>query len=126
MIDWTSSSTALSGLFFGGIFGSNPLSLISVEKPAWNSKHVLHSSGGFDLSSVHTKMDYLFEEAQRRGILTLGIGDGGKKRAAAEVITCRGAVCSKIQNIHVIVGIVPHIINQGLGSGISSGSGLGV
>ena len=56
-----------------------PSAVISVEKPAWNQKQVHHSGRGIDLSSAHGKLDHLFDQAHKRGILTVGIGDGGNE-----------------------------------------------
>jgi len=56
-----------------------PSALISIERPGWNDKGIYHSGRGFDISSVTAKIDYLFEEAKRRGILTIGIGDLGNE-----------------------------------------------
>ena len=56
-----------------------PSALIAVERPGWNRKHIYHSGGGFDISEFTAKIDYLFEEAKARGILTIGIGDLGNE-----------------------------------------------
>jgi hypothetical protein len=56
-----------------------PSALISIERPGANEKGVYHAGRGHDISSVTAKMDYLFEEAKGRGILTIGIGDLGNE-----------------------------------------------
>lgn len=57
----------------------NPKAVIAVERPGWNEKHVHHSGMGYDISSVTAKLDYLYEEARERGILTIGVGDLGNE-----------------------------------------------
>ena len=57
----------------------HPRAVIAVERPGWNRKKVHHSGGGFDVSSTTAKLDYLFIEAQHRGIPTIGIGDLGNE-----------------------------------------------
>lgn len=56
-----------------------PSALIAVERPGWNRHGVHHSGGGFGISEFTAKIDYLFEEAKARGILTIGIGDLGNE-----------------------------------------------
>lgn len=56
-----------------------PKAVIAVERPGWNEKHVHHSGMGYDISSVTAKLDYLYEEAMNRGILTIGVGDLGNE-----------------------------------------------
>jgi D-glutamate cyclase len=70
-----------------------PSALIAVERPGWNGKHVYHSGGGFDISHFTAKIDYLFEEAKARGILTIGIGDLGNELGMGYI---RDAVCQFI------------------------------
>ncbi len=57
----------------------DPKAVIAVERPGWNEKRIHHSGMGYDISAVTAKLDYLFLEAQRRGILTIGVGDLGNE-----------------------------------------------
>lgn len=57
----------------------NPTALIAVERPSRNEVEVYHNMGGLDITYRHAKIDYLFEEARSRGILTVGVGDGGNE-----------------------------------------------
>lgn len=57
----------------------NPAAVIAVERPGWNEKKVHHSGASFDISSYTAKVDYIFEQAKKRGILTIGIGDLGNE-----------------------------------------------
>jgi hypothetical protein len=57
----------------------NPKAVIAVERPGWNEKQVHHSGMGYNISDVTAKLDYLFLEAQKRGILTIGVGDLGNE-----------------------------------------------
>ncbi len=56
-----------------------PAALIAIEKPSWNVKKVYHNGHGMDVSNLVGKTDILFAEAKKRGILTIGIGDGGNE-----------------------------------------------
>jgi hypothetical protein len=56
-----------------------PSAVISIERPGWNDKEIHHTGRGFDISSITAKVDYLFQEAKRRGILTIGVGDLGNE-----------------------------------------------
>lgn len=56
-----------------------PKAVISVERGGWNEKKEYHSGMGYNVSANTAKLDYLFLEAQNRGIFTLGIGDLGNE-----------------------------------------------
>src|SRR5699024_720706 len=57
----------------------NPSAIIAIEKLSPNSEGVIHGSTGVNFDHLHTKPQYLFEEARERKILTIGIGDGGNE-----------------------------------------------
>lgn len=56
-----------------------PKALVAIEKNGPNRKGVYHMVGGFDNSDCVAKAGRLFEEAARRGVLTIGIGDRGNE-----------------------------------------------
>ena len=56
-----------------------PAALISIERASMNEVGQYHSGVGMNISKYTAKIDYLFDEARRRGILTIGIGDGGNE-----------------------------------------------
>lgn len=53
--------------------------VVAIEKAGRNNKHIYHNQGGFDISKYHSKVECIFEEANRRGIPTIGVGDGGNE-----------------------------------------------
>lgn len=57
----------------------NPSAIIVTEKNGPNRKGVIHTGGGKDMSHNAAKLQYLVEEADRRDILTIGIGDFGNE-----------------------------------------------
>jgi len=56
-----------------------PAAIIAIEKASWNEKKVYHNGHGMDISNMVAKTDILINEAKNRGILTIGIGDGGNE-----------------------------------------------
>jgi len=56
-----------------------PAGLVAIEKLGPNEKGIIHSARGKDLTSAHARVDYLFREAKKRKILTIGIGDNGNE-----------------------------------------------
>lgn len=58
---------------------TNPSAVITVEKIGRNEKEIYHSARGSDMSRYVSGVDFLVEEAKRRGILTIGIGDLGNE-----------------------------------------------
>jgi hypothetical protein len=66
----------------------NPAALISVERAGMNEKGIYHNLqpiGTFDITPWTAKIDYLFKEAESRGILTIGIGDAGNELGMANI-----------------------------------------
>jgi len=56
-----------------------PKGLVSIEKNGPNRKGVYHETAGADNSDCVAKAGRLFEEAARRRVLTVGIGDRGNE-----------------------------------------------
>ena len=57
----------------------NPSLIISVEKVGSNEAKVYHNMKGYDVSERAAKIESLFEEAKKRKIPSIGIGDGGNE-----------------------------------------------
>lgn len=102
-----------------------PKAVVSIERPGWNEKRVHHSGMGYAISDITAKLDYLFLEAQSRGICTIGIGDLGNelgmgyvKESVREKIPgaerclcpCGGGVAC---DVSADVGIICNISNWG-------------
>ena len=62
-----------------------PSAIIAVEKPSRNEKGVYHGARGTEVS-FHARVDYLFDDAKSRNILTLGIGDHGGEIGIGNVL----------------------------------------
>ena len=56
-----------------------PKAIIAIEKASANEVGVYHSGVGYDISNLSAKVDTLIAKARERGILTIGIGDGGNE-----------------------------------------------
>ena len=56
-----------------------PAAVIAIEKGGMNEQGKIHTSRGADTTEHMAKIDYLMLEATRRGIATIGIGDGGNE-----------------------------------------------
>ena len=57
----------------------NPKAIIFIEKVGKNIKGEYHTMRGLNVSAYHSKVDYLVDEAKKKNILTVGIGDGGNE-----------------------------------------------
>ncbi len=103
-----------------------PKAVVSIERPGWNEKRVHHSGMGYAISDITAKLDYLFAEAQKRGTLTIGVGDLGnelgmgyvkemvkKKIPNAEqcLCPCEGGIAA---DVSADVGIICNISNWGV------------
>jgi hypothetical protein len=56
-----------------------PDCLISIERPGGAADGLMYSMTGECISSLVPSMDGLFKEAKKRGLCTIGIGDGGNE-----------------------------------------------
>ena len=56
-----------------------PKALVVIEKAGRNEVGIYHGTAGGDTSAGKARIDDLVEEAGRRGIVTIGIGDGGNE-----------------------------------------------
>jgi D-glutamate cyclase len=63
----------------------HPAALVAVERPGANEHRQYHSSGGKSLTDHCAKIDALFTAARARGILTIGVGDGGNELGCAAI-----------------------------------------
>ncbi|WP_439596236.1 glutamate cyclase domain-containing protein [Falsiroseomonas sp.] len=53
--------------------------MVCIEKPAPNFTGTTHTGPGLDVTDVVGKVELYIDEAKRRGVLTIGIGDGGNE-----------------------------------------------
>ena len=56
-----------------------PSMIVTLEKLSPNEKGIIHTVRGFDHTQSHAKVHHLINQAMRRDILTIGIGDGGNE-----------------------------------------------
>lgn len=77
-----------------------PSMIITLEKLSPNEKGVIHTVRGFDHTNSHAKLQHLINEARRRNILTIGIGDGGNEigfgvinREVKDIVVPYGSRC---------------------------------
>lgn len=79
--------------------GLQPKAVLAIEKNGPNEKGVYHMVSGTDGSALVAKSATLFDEARRRGVLTIGIGDRGNEigfgmiRETVRSLLPFGAVC---------------------------------
>ena len=80
---------------------TNAKAVITVEKNDVNEKGVHHSGSGNDMGPFTAKVEHLVNEANQRGLLTIGVGDVGNEIGfamihdeACEIITPFGKRCN--------------------------------
>lgn len=66
-----------------------PSLVLAIEKAGRNGKGECHTMRGLNVSSLHAVVEPLVDGARDRGILTVGIGDGGNEVGMGNI---RGAV----------------------------------
>jgi hypothetical protein len=98
-----------------------PSAIVAIEKLSPNRKGIMHGSTGFDYDETHTKPQFMLADAQQRGILTAGIGDGGNEigfgQIAADVdeiipagrlcqCPCAGGATAALATDHLLVAAI--------------------
>jgi len=63
-----------------------PVAMIAIEKPAPCPRGRYHTGKGLDVTDTIGKVDHVFAEARKRGILTIGIGDGGNEVGMGNIL----------------------------------------
>ncbi len=63
----------------------NPAAVIAIEKVGRNRRGIYHNMRGSDVSDRAIKADQLILEAERRNVLTVGIGDGGNEIGMGQI-----------------------------------------
>lgn len=109
----------------------SPSLILSLEKVGMNKNGIYHNMGGLDVSKYHIKPEPLLEEAKKRNILTIGIGDGGNEIGMGNIVDtvrkyvpygdvcrcpCRGGIAA-VSKVDVLV--VASVSNWG-GYGIEA------
>jgi len=63
-----------------------PAAFIAIEKPSPCPKGRYHTGVGLDVTDVVGKIDHVVNEARRRGIPTIGLGDGGNEVGMGSIL----------------------------------------
>lgn len=63
-----------------------PSAFVAVEKPSPCPRDRYHTGVGLDVSGVVGKVNFIVEEARRREILTIGVGDGGNEVGMGKIL----------------------------------------
>jgi hypothetical protein len=98
-----------------------PSAVVGIEKLSPNKNGIIHGSTGLSYDDMHAKPQFLFDEAERRGILTAGIGDGGNEvgfgsiaEEIADIIPagrvcrcpCGGGNIARVKVDHLVVAAI--------------------
>lgn len=63
-----------------------PAAIITIEKPASCPRDRYHTGMGLDVTNVVGKINFIIEEARRREVLTIGLGDGGNETGMGKIL----------------------------------------
>lgn len=63
-----------------------PAAFIAIEKPSPCPKGRYHTGRGLDVTDVVGKIDHIVNETRRRGIPTIGLGDGGNEVGMGSIL----------------------------------------
>lgn len=65
---------------------TGPAAFIAIEKPSPGTNGHYHTGLGLCVSDVIGKVNFVVEEAARRGVLTIGLGDGGNEVGMGKIL----------------------------------------
>lgn len=63
-----------------------PAAVIAIEKPAPCPRGRYHTGVGLDVTDTVGKVEHVFDAARARGVLTIGIGDGGNEVGMGNIL----------------------------------------
>ena len=79
VIPFTKDSAKAQMQADGLIAQALPVAVVSIEAPGANALGEYHNAIGLNMTELEAKMDVLFSELQRRGVLNIAIGDLGNE-----------------------------------------------
>jgi hypothetical protein len=71
---------------------TDPAAVVTIEKPSPNVKGYYHTGIGLNVTDVVGKVNYLVDAARARGVVSIGIGDGGNEVGMGRIL----AACQEI------------------------------
>lgn len=84
---------------------TEPAALVAIEKPAPNVKGYYHTGVGLNVTDLVGKVSYLVDEARARGVVSIGIGDGGNEVGMGKILaTCQEALPTGTQCLYCECG----------------------
>lgn len=102
------------------IKNKSPCLLISIEKPGINKEGKYCDMKGNDITNFVGKADFLFNEAFRKGIATIGIGDGGNEIGMGNIFNeIQSSIASVTKTNALIVSAVSNWGAYGLIAALS-------
>jgi hypothetical protein len=84
--------------------GAQPKAVVAIERPSQNKDGVWCGLSGRNITAVTGDLDHLVREAGRRGIVTVGIGDGGNEIGMGSIADKLPAIISQARNRGYNVG----------------------
>ncbi|MBI4581942.1 MAG: DUF4392 domain-containing protein [Planctomycetes bacterium] len=109
---------------------TEPAALVTIEKPAPNVKGYYHTGIGLNVTDLVGKVSYLVDEARRRGVVSIGIGDGGNEVGMGKILAacqevlptgtkclycpCGGGIAAATETDILVVGAVANWASYGV------------
>ncbi len=82
---------------------TQPAALVSIEKPSPGKNGHYHTGIGLRVTDVVGKINFVVDEARRRGVLTIGMGDGGNEVGLGKIIGAVEAIVPTGKTIGAVV-----------------------
>ena len=90
-----------------------PIFLVAVERPSINQNDTYCNMNGEDVSSYVGEIDYMFNKALEKNILTIGVGDGGNEigmgniyKSITHILPLGNIIASKTRTTSLVVSEV--------------------
>ena len=103
-----------------------PSFMVAVERPGINHEGIYCNMRGDDISSYVGKIDYMFNEAFKAGIPTIGVGDGGNEigmgniyQSITKILPLGSLIASKTKTSSLVVSAVSNWGVYGIVSALS-------
>lgn len=108
---------------------AEPAAVVTIEKPSPNAEGAYHTGVGLNVTSLVGKVSYLVDEARRRGVPSIGLGDGGNEVGMGRILAacreilptgadcgcpCGGGIAAATETDILVVGAVANWASYGI------------
>lgn len=118
---------------------TQPVALITIEKPSPNFAGAYHTGVGLNVSDVVGKVEFIVNEAHLRGVITIGLGDGGNEVGMGKIhdscveilptgkqcmCSCESGIAAALSTDILVVSAIANWASYGVEACLAAATGM--